>query len=292
MKIIQGLKNVPKSTIIQDIMVKDVAYATLPGSRDEVLNILKDKKISGVPILKGGKVTGVVSRTDLLKNPEEEQIAMLMTRDPVTVSPDANIVDAAKLLLENNIRRLPVVTDGNLAGMVTIADIIASIADLDITEQIGPYLDDGVVAVWSETPLPLVARIMELSHKKAVPILDSDLELVGIISELDVINASIIEDSVEMSDMSAGSDDDEWTWESMRDTMSIYYSVSRIKVPDIVVKDIMIKEPITASYISEVSDCALKMKRARIDQMPVVNANQKLLGILKDRDLLKVLVKH
>nr|WP_048815587.1 CBS domain-containing protein [Methanosalsum zhilinae] len=282
----------PKSTIIQDIMVKDVAYATLPGSRDEVLNILKDKKISGVPILKGGKVTGVVSRTDLLKNPEEEQIAMLMTRDPVTVSPDANIVDAAKLLLENNIRRLPVVTDGNLAGMVTIADIIASIADLDITEQIGPYLDDGVVAVWSETPLPLVARIMELSHKKAVPILDSDLELVGIISELDVINASIIEDSVEMSDMSAGSDDDEWTWESMRDTMSIYYSVSRIKVPDIVVKDIMIKEPITASYISEVSDCALKMKRARIDQMPVVNANQKLLGILKDRDLLKVLVKH
>ena len=281
----------PKSTIIQDIMVKDVAYATLPGSRDEVLNILKDKRISGVPILKGGKVTGVVSRTDLLKSPEEEQIALLMTRNPVTISPDANIVDAAKLLLENNIRRLPVVTDGNLMGMVTIADIIASIADLDITEQIGPYLDDGVVAVWSETPLPLVARIMELSHKKAVPILDSDLELVGIISELDVINASIIEDSVEMSDMSAGSDDDEWTWESMRDTMSIYYSVSRIKVPDTVVKEMMVKEPITASYISEISDCALKMKRAKIDQMPVVNANQKLLGILKDRDLLKVLIK-
>lgn len=280
----------PKNTIIEDIMVTNVAYATIPGSRDEVLNILKEKKISGVPILKGNNVVGIVSRTDLLKNPEEEQLAMLMQRNPITVNRKADITEAAKLFLENNIRRLPVVNNGDLVGMVTIADIVASIADLDITEQVGPYLDDGVVAVWCETPLPLTARIMELSHKKAVPVLDADQDLVGIVSELDIINASIIEDSVEMSDMSAGSDDDEWTWESMRDTMSIYYSVSRIKVPNIIVKDVMIKEPITASHISEVSDCALRMKRARIDQMPIVNADQKLLGMLKDKDLLKVIV--
>lgn len=282
----------PRNTIIEDIMVKDVAYATLPGSRDEVLKILKDKRISGVPVLKDDRVVGIVTRTNLLKNPEEEQLALLMARDPITISPYANITEAARLLYDNDIRRLPVVDDGKLVGLVTIADIIASMADLEITGQVGQYFNNGAVAIWSDTPLPVVARIMELSHATAVPVLASDLELVGIISDRDIISASVIEDTVEVSNMAAGSDDDAWTWESMRDTMSIYYSVSRIKVPNVVAKDIMVKEPITAAFISEVSDCARKMKRNKIDQMPIINANQKLLGILRDRDLLKAIIEH
>ena len=280
----------PKDIIIEEIMVRDVACVSLPGSRDEVLKILKDQRISGVPVLKDNKVVGIVTRTNLLKNPEEEQLALLMTRDPVTIAPDSDITVAAKLLVDYKIRRLPVMDNGYLVGLVTVADIVSAIADLDITEPIGQYLNNGVVSVWYKTPLPVVARNMELSNIKAVPILDSELELVGIISDRDVINASIIEDTVEMSDMSSGTDDDAWTWESMRDTLNIYHSVSRIKVPNILAKDVMVKDLITATYISGVSDCARKMKRAKIDQMPVVNANQKLLGLLRDRDLLKALI--
>jgi len=280
----------PKNTIIEEIMVRDVACATLPGSRDEVLKILKEKHISGVPVLKDNKVAGIVTRTNLLKNPEEEQLALLMIRDPITIAPDADITVAARLLLDNRIRRLPVMDNGYLVGLVTVADIVGAIADLNITEPIGPYLNNGVVSVWHETPLPVVARNMELNNAKAVPVLDSEQELVGLISDRDIINASIIEDTVEMSDMSAGADDDAWTWESMRDTMSIYHSVSRIKVPNVLAKDVMIRELITATYISEVSECARRMKRSKIDQMPVVNADQKLLGILRDRDLLKAFI--
>ncbi|MCG7853471.1 MAG: CBS domain-containing protein [Methanosarcinaceae archaeon] len=280
----------PKDTIIEEIMVRDVACVSLPGSRDEVLKILKDQRISGVPVLKDNKVVGIVTRTNLLNNPEEEQLALLMTRDPVTIAPDSDIRTAARLLIEHRIRRLPVMDNGYLVGLVTVADIVSAIADQDIAEPIGQYLNDGVVSVWYETPLPVVARNMELSNIKAVPVLDTELELVGIISDRDVINASIIEDTVEMSDMSSGTDDDAWTWESMRDTLNIYHSVSRIKVPNILAKDVMVKNLITATCISGVSDCARKMKRARIDQMPVVNANQKLLGLLRDRDLLKALI--
>jgi CBS domain-containing protein len=280
----------PKDTIVEEIMVRDVACASLPGSRDEVLKILKDQRISGVPVLKDNKVVGIVTRTNLLKNPEEEQLALLMTRDPVTIAPDSDITVAAGLLLDNGIRRLPVMDNGYLVGLVTVADIVGAIADLDITEPIGQYLNNGVLSVWDETPLPVVARNMELSNTKAVPILDSELEIVGLISDRDIINASIIEDTVEMSDMSSGTDDDAWTWESMRDTLNIYHSVSRIKVPNILAKDVMVKNLITATYISGISDCARRMKRAKIDQMPVVNANQKLLGLLRDRDLLKALI--
>jgi CBS domain-containing protein len=281
----------PKNIFIEDIMVRDVASSTLPGSRDEILKVLKNKHISGVPVIKDSKVVGIVTRTNLLQNPEEEQLALLMTRNPITISPESALKTAAHLLLEHRIRRLPVVDEGKLVGLVTVADVVATIADMNIDIPIKDYVEKNVVAIYNETPLPVVARIMELAGVKAVPVLDANLELVGIISDRDVISASIIEDSVEMSDMSAGLDDDAWTWESMRDTMSIYYSVSRIKVPNMIASDIMISEPITATYIASVSDCARKMKRNRIDQIPIINSNRKLQGLLRDHDLLKPLVE-
>ncbi len=282
----------PKNVHVSDIMVKDVACATLPGSRDEVLSILKQKHVSGVPVLKDNKLVGIVSRTNLLRNPTEEQLALLMARDPVVIGPGENLIMAARLMLRYNIRRLPVVEDEKLVGLITVADVVSSLADLDVNDPIHEYLNNGIGPVWYETPLSVVARNMELAHVKAVPVIDTDLDLVGIITDRDIISASVIEDSVEMSDMSAGSDDDKWTWESMRDTMSIYYSVSRIKVPEVPVKDVMVTKLITASANMGVSECALKMKRHKIDQIPVMNGNQKFIGILRDRYLLKALLKY
>ncbi len=286
------MADTPENITVEEVMVRDVASAELPGSRDEVLEILKKKHISGVPIVKNGELVGIVTRTDLLKNPEEEQIAILMTRNPITISPDNSIVEAARIILENNIRRLPVVEDHSLAGLITIADLVGTIAKLNIKTPIGGYIGNNVVSVWSETPLSVAGEIMELADVKAVPILDTNLTLVGVATDKDLINASIIEDKTEMTDMSAGSDDDAWTWESLRDTMSLYYSVAKIQLPSFPVKDIikLTGEPETAVLSSQVSDSARKMRRNRIDQLPVINSKRKLLGLLRDKDLLKAIV--
>ncbi len=285
------MADTPESITVDEVMIREVASAELPGSRDEVLQILKTKHISGVPIVKDGELAGIVTRTDLLKHPEEEQIAMLMTRNPVTISPDKSIVDAARVILEKKIRRLPVVDDHSLMGIITIADIVGAIARLNITSPISGYIGDNVVSVWSDTPIVVVGAIMDLADVKAVPILDSNLDLLGVVSDKDLISASAIEDRTEMSSMSAGSDDDAWTWESLRDTMSLYYSVSKIKLPVSSVKGIIkLKgEPETAVLSSQVSDCARKMKRNRIDQLPVISSERKLLGLLRDKDLLKAI---
>jgi CBS domain-containing protein len=286
------MPNTPQSIKVDEVMVRDVARAELPGSRDEVLEILKTKHISGVPIVKNGKLVGIVTRTDLLKNPEEEQIAILMTRNPITITSDKSIVDAARLILDNNIRRLPVVEDGQLIGLVTIADIVGVMGRLNITSPISDYIGNHVVSVWSETPLSVVGEIMELADVKAVPILDSMLTLVGVASDKDLISASVITDKTEMSNMSAGSDDDAWTWESMRDTMSLYYSISKIQLPDSPVKNIvkLTGYPETALLSSHVSECARKMRRKRVDQLPVITSSKKLLGLVRDKDLLKAIV--
>jgi len=277
---------------VEEWMTRDVASAELPGTRDEVLSILKNKHISGVPVVKDGELAGIITRTDLLKNPEEEQMALIMTRDSITIEPHKSIVEAARVILRNNIRRLPVVEDDHLVGIITIADIIGTIARMDISTPISEYVGNHVVTVWGDTPLSVVGGIMELADVKAVPILDSSLELLGVASDKDLINASIIEDRTEMSDMSAAADDDAWTWESMRDTMSLYYSVSKINFPVSPVKSVIeLKgEPDTAVLSSTVSDCARKMRRKQVDQLPVINNDRKLLGLLRDKNLLEAIV--
>ncbi len=282
----------PNFTTVADIMVRDVAFATLPGSRDEVLDILKKKHVSGVPVVKNGELVGIVTRTNLLKNPEEEQLAILMKRDPITITAEESIVEASKIITESGVRRLPVVEGNTLVGLITIADIIGAIAGFDISNPIGDFINGQTIVIWDNTPISVVGMIMEMAEVKAAPVVNNSREVLGVVCDKDLINISIIEDSVEHSDMSAGSDDDAWTWESMRDTMSLYYSVSRIKLPDCSVKDaVKLKsEPISVVPSTSVSDAARKMKRNNIDQMPVISANNKLKGMVHDFDLLKALI--
>lgn len=266
-------------------MVRDVAYVSLPGTRDKVLRVLKERHVSGVPVVKNCTVVGMVTRTDLLRNPEEDQIAMLMTRNPYVVRPEDRLVDAAKLFVEKHVRRLPVVEDGRLVGIISVADIVRVIATLSIDETIDRYFERNVVAVWSEMPLPVVGAIMEYAGVQACPVIDTDLQLVGIVTDRDLIAKSVVEESLERADADTAPEMDEWSWESQKEAISRYYQVSKIKLKNVKVREAMVP-PIIALRSSRVSECARIMSQKRIDQMPVVNAHRKLIGMLNDHNLL------
>ncbi|MDH7592843.1 MAG: CBS domain-containing protein [Methanomicrobiales archaeon] len=270
-------------------MTNDVVAVEIPGNRDDILKIMKRTGISGVPVLKSGEIVGIVTRKDLLKKPEETQLGLLMSHDPVTISPDANMRDAAELLIRHQIRRLPVVEGRRLVGILSVADLVNAISQMKIKKEIKEFGSSRVFALWEETPLNLVGRIMAISGLDAIPILDEEGTLTGIISERDLIRHSCIEDSVETSDFSNGTDDDEWTWESIRDLHTLSYSVSKVKLPPKAVKLAMVKSVINVTMNAEVSECALKMRRARVDQLPIVNSDKKLVSMLYDRDLIRVL---
>ena len=277
--------------LVRDVMVREVAYAEIPGNRDDVLKALQDRKVSGLPVVKKGEVVGIITRSDLLRNREEDQTALLMTRDPVVISPDRSIVEASKLLIQHKIRRLPVVEGKELVGLVTVADIVRVAEGMNIEESIEPYLEKETVVLWSEMPLPVAGSIMEFAAVEACPVIDTDLKLVGMISDRDLIKASVIEDSVEKTDMSADGGEDAWMWDRVMRTINKYYTVSRIRLRDIPVREAMVP-PKTAFKTDKVSDCAAVMRKNRIDQMPVVKTSRKLMGMLKDTDILRALVDY
>ena len=176
--------------VVRDYMTSDVVHVEIPGNRDDVLKILKRTGISGVPVIKHKKIVGIITRKDLLQKPEETQLGLLMTSKPLTIAPDADISDAARILVTKKIRRLPVVEDGHLLGLLSVADLIHAIAQKKIKEEIKDTYTSQTFALWEETPLPVVGRVMEISGVDAIPILDAENRLQGIISERDLIRAA------------------------------------------------------------------------------------------------------
>jgi CBS domain-containing protein len=277
--------------LVKDVMTKDVAYVSLPGNRDQVLKTLQKSHVSGVPVVKKDEVVGIITRSDILRNREEDQTALLMTRNPVIVTSENTVEEASELLLKHEIRRLPVVDGKKLVGIITVADIVRVAADMSIQARIEEYFEKDFVVLWNEMPVPIAGAIMEYSQVAACAVIDSSLKLVGIITDRDLIKSSVIEDSVGKTDMSAGHEEDQWMWESVKQTMNKYYAVSRIELRNILVKEAMVPA-ITAIKSAKISECASIMRKNRIDQIPVVSSNQKLIGMLRDRDIVKAVIDH
>jgi CBS domain-containing protein len=275
---------------VKDVMTRDVVFVEVPGSRDTALKIMKEKGITSVPVVKNRTLVGIITRGDIFRNPEEDQIALLMTRQPVFVSPMETIEDAARIFIEKAIRRMPVVDDSQLVGFITVTDIVSAVAEMDIKTPVDNFIIREIVAVWEMTPIDVVGEIMKLANAEASPVIDSTNKVVGIVTEGALLKASKIEDTIERADLSAGSDEDAWTWEAVRDTMSLYYGVSRVELPGSPVKDIMMTEYESLFHKTGISECARQMRRFDVELLPVVTADEKLEGIIKDSDLIKVLI--
>ncbi len=80
-------------------------------------------------------------------------------------------------------------------------------------------------------------------------------------------------------------------WNSVMETTNKYYAVSRIELRNILVKEAMVPA-ITVIKSAGVSECASLMRKSRIDQIPVVSSSQKLIGMIRDKDIVKALVDH
>jgi len=133
---------------VSDFMTTDVVSVEIPGNRDDVLKILKRTGISGVPVLKGGRLVGIITRKDLLQKAEETQLGLLMTPDPITISPGATIRDAASLMIKHSIRRLPVVEGEKLIGLISVADLIAALAQMKVRDEIKDSYTSQTFALW------------------------------------------------------------------------------------------------------------------------------------------------
>jgi len=274
----------------EDVMNRNVIYATLPNTREKVLELFKKYEISAVPVLKNEKLVGIVTRKDILRKVEEDQLALLMTPDPVTVQVDDSLRKVVEILANTQFRRLPVLDGDKLAGIITLRDIINHIAEMEIDEPVKNYITNSTVCVWEETPLNLVGEIMRLSNSELCPVLDDNASVVGLIDEKIMLTETLIEEFLEQKAYASSSDsEDSWMWDSVRDYTVKYFEVSVVKLPKEPVKN-FVKGAVFVYPQTRISRCAREMVKNDIDHIPVLDAEDRLMGMIHDRDLIRVLL--
>lgn len=274
---------------VREIMTESVIYAEVPGSAIEALEKIIKNNISGLPVVKKGtrELLGIVTRNDFSKHPEETQLALLMTRDVTSLDLETEVRDAAKIFLEKEFRRLPIVKNKELLGILTISDVVwKAVSRMEIEEPIEKYMEETIFAIWDGTPLKVAYELMRLSRGRALPVLDSEAKLCGIVGENDLLRAAQLTESTHKSEMSAGSEGDRWGWDSKN---VIYITKKKLALPDKTAGDTMVKNVITAIKKTSVSECAKKMAKAKIEQLPVIDAEGNLIGMIRDTDILKAI---
>jgi CBS domain-containing protein len=116
-------------TNIRDIMSKDLKTVDLRNNVFDVAMLMKNHDIGFVPVVDNGKLIGVVTDRDLVirgfanKKTDASTIEEVMTKGNRSISPDMSIEDAADQMANQKVRRLTVVENGNLVGVVALADL-------------------------------------------------------------------------------------------------------------------------------------------------------------------------
>ncbi|HML04789.1 MAG TPA: CBS domain-containing protein [Methanobacterium sp.] len=275
--------------LIKEVMSESIHYINVPGNRQSALEAMREKNVSGLPVVKNGtkKLIGIVTRSDLVNNPDEEQLALIMTRNLLTATPDDDIKVAAQIMIENNIRRVPIVQDEELVGIVTAFDLIEqAISKLNIEEPVKDYMIKNIPTSWDGTPLNVAFVIMRYSGFKVLLALNKDGKLSGILTETDFINESEIVSERSVHNTSVGTEGDKWSWDS---TNVLYVIKNHLKFSDKIVKDVAASDLVLATTRTTVTECANKMRHHNIEQIPVIDVEGELAGLVRATDLIKAI---
>jgi len=94
----------------------------------EAARIMSDKGIGSLIVMKGDKIEGIITERDVLKNISGlgKKVADVMSKNVITIEKGDSLENAAELMAEKKIKRLPVVSKGELVGIVTATDVLAN----------------------------------------------------------------------------------------------------------------------------------------------------------------------
>lgn len=114
---------------VKDIMTPNVEYCTPLDNVYEVAVKMKDLNVGVIPIVEDQKLIGMITDRDLVvrgiaeKHPGSNQVTNVMSDKIISISSNASLDEAAHMMAKHQIRRLPVVDNGKLVGMVSLGDL-------------------------------------------------------------------------------------------------------------------------------------------------------------------------
>lgn len=141
---------------VVDIMTREVLFVAPDTSVREAALLMLDNRISGLPVMEDDTLVGIISEADYVAKDSSrswrarvllegdqgplsgaEKVGDLMSREPITIPITATVHEAARLMTRAGFKRLPVIDDGRMVGIVTRSDLIRAYvrSDEDLAED-------------------------------------------------------------------------------------------------------------------------------------------------------------
>lgn len=115
---------------VRDKMTKSVGYVNPSNTVVEVAQVMQKLNVGSVPVFDQNKVVGVVTDRDIVvrnvahgKIPQDTKVQDVMTSQVTTVTPDMDVEEVSKIMAQQQIRRVPVVENNQLVGILSLGDI-------------------------------------------------------------------------------------------------------------------------------------------------------------------------
>lgn len=119
--------------LVKEAMNRNVKTIRPGDTVKNAAQLMNENRIGSLVVVSGtGEIVGIMTERDILadvvaagKNAEDVKIEEIMTKNIITISPEKSLEDAADLMTENKIKKLPVVEGGKLVGIITATDLIS-----------------------------------------------------------------------------------------------------------------------------------------------------------------------
>jgi len=123
--------------LVRDVMSKEVKVVRPDTTVKEVVATMNKFNIGSIIVVQGERPVGIITERDILRRlvepclaPETLTARHIMTSPVTTISETATIEEAAKLMAKKRVKRLPVMSDEKIVGIVTFTDIVTKVPTL------------------------------------------------------------------------------------------------------------------------------------------------------------------
>jgi CBS domain-containing protein len=252
----------------------------------EARQMMSAEKIRALPVVQDEKVVGIITWRGLLRADMpvidgiiwqrrdsllEKYVGDIMTVNPIAVVPQSPLPKSARIMLENKIPALPVLSEKHSPlGIFTTSDafrfIMGALPELKQILRVNDYMTSDIVTIDPDTSLLEAQRLMGIKRIRSLPVMEED-ELVGLVTRTDMVK-------VEPSRFASPKNQEQ--------SLSVLLQS---------VEKIMTRQILTTKPQENLITVAKTMLENKIHCLPVVDHKNQLCGIITDSDLLRMVVK-
>lgn len=194
----------PEKTKAKDVMQYGVATIDKKTSVYQAIALMVKRNVTGLPVVDDTGLAGLISEKDVLKLLYETEfvagcVGDYMTTRIFTFDEEDSLVDVCQCLMQNSFRRVPVMHQGRLAGIISRADLIKANKDkfrpqhqdYSVHCPVAVFAKDvmksGLLTVRTSTPVYEAMEILATKNVTGLPVVDEYMNLLGVVSEKDIL---------------------------------------------------------------------------------------------------------